>query len=492
MAEAERTKRPISSKVWEHFTLQKTKKCVSCKLCKSNMSWHGSTTVMIQHLKRKHVGVIDEEEGSSTSGQVTTKSHVFSLVARPLLVIQLDKHETFIEITLALASTMISFVLLEVYHCIEVYLGVTCHYITDDRDMQSICLTTMPLQDRHTAFNIAEWLEEVVTRFEIPPMRCTGHTLQRVINSALKHPGIEKAVGAMATPEHSLVQDVSTRWNNTFYMILQLIEQRWPVTAILSDSSVTQRGKRYLDLKLDQWILLEELLTAFKPFECAIVFMSGEKYVTISTIPPLVKGLLKSTQRAALESAPETAFSDTAANTVILATALDPRFRKLKFLSPVEILHVQTKVQTMALGEREEMDVQLRVTSTDTAAESTPPATLLDSLFGSDGEEGDGASEAEDVHIHTQVSEEALRYFGEKKLAKEKKPIAVVEGNKDRYPMLSRLAKSYLCIRGSSTPSERLFSAAGNISSKRRNKPHLEQLLYLYLRARPHLTVLYS
>lgn len=33
--------------------------------------------------------------------------------------------------------------------------------------MQSLCLTTMPLQDRHTASNIEEWLEEVVVKFEI-------------------------------------------------------------------------------------------------------------------------------------------------------------------------------------------------------------------------------------------------------------------------------------------------------------------------------------
>lgn len=127
--------------------------------------------------------------------------------------------------------------------------------------MQSICLTTMPLQDRHTASNIKEWLEQVVARFEIPPSKiiatvhdnganivaaanileekqgwssvhCTGHTLLLVINAALKHPNTEKAVGAarclvedfkkselassklgekqqqMATSEHDLVQDI--------------------------------------------------------------------------------------------------------------------------------------------------------------------------------------------------------------------------------------------------------------------------------------------
>lgn len=447
----------------------------------------------------------------------------------------------------------------------EAYLGITCHYITDDWDMQSFCLTTMPLHDRHTASNIAEWLEQAVARFEIPPskiiaivhdnganivaaanileekhgwssVRCTGHTLQLVINTALKHPSIEKAVGAarclvehfkkselassklrekqqqMATPEHSLVQDISTRWNSTFYMISRLLEQRWPVTATLSDSSVTQRGKRYLDLKPDQWSLLEELSTVLKPFECVTVFMSGQKYATISAIPPLVKGLLKSTQSAIYESAPlrafqltavqqlqerwkrETAFSDGAPNTVIFAMALDPRFRKLsKFLSPDEILLVQTKLQTMLLEERRKMDVQQHgsdsvvITSTNTTAnESTPlVATLIDSLLGSDGEEEDRAGEAEDVH--SQVRNEVLTYFGEKSLDKEENPLLWWKANNERYPMLARLAKFYLCIPATSTPSERLFSAAGNIASKKRaslSQEHVDMLTFLHCNAK--------
>ncbi|XP_016147784.1 chromatin assembly factor 1 subunit B-like [Sinocyclocheilus grahami] len=101
-----------------------------------------------------------------------------------------------------------------------------------------------------------------------------------------------------------------------------------------NSNTVRQRGKRYLDLKPDQWSLLEELSTVLKPFESVTVFMSGQKYATVSAIPPLVKGLLKSTQSAVYESAPlrayqltavqqlqerwkrETAFSDGAPNTV--------------------------------------------------------------------------------------------------------------------------------------------------------------------------------
>lgn len=260
-------------------------------------------------------------------------------------------------------------------------------------------------------------------------------------------------------------------------------------------------------MKPEQWSLLEELSAALKPFECATVFMSGQKYTTISAIPPLVKGLLKSTQTAVFESGPlrafqltateqlqerwrgETAFSDTAPNTVILATALDPRFRRLKFLSPAEVLQVQTKVQTMALAVKREMDVQQHScssTSTNTpAAESTPPATLLDSLLGSDDEDEDRASKGEDVQ--NQVRNEVLTYFGGKNLAKEENALQWWKANRDRYPMLARLAKSYLCIPGTSTPSERLFSAAGNIASKKRaslSQEHVDMLTFLHCNAK--------
>lgn len=111
-----------------------------------------------------------------------------------------------------------------------------------------------------------------------------------------------------------------------------------------------------------------------------------------------------------------------------------------------------------------------------TATESTPLATLLDSLLGSDGEEDDRAGKAEDVH--TQVRKKVLTYFGENSLAKEENPLLWWKANNDRYPMLARLAKSYLCIPATSTPSEQL-SAAGNIASKKRaslSQEHVDML----------------
>lgn len=166
----------------------------------------------------------------------------------------------------------------------------------------------------------------------------------------------------MGTAEHKLIQDVAVRWNSSYYMIERLLEQRWPVVATLSDPDITQRGKHYLDLKNDQWILLEELEEVLKPCEQATVLLSGQSYVTASVLQPLLKGLLKSTQKKSFDSAGLTffqtkaeeeilarwqdvsVFQEDGENVSLIAAALDPHFRKLNFLSADDVLKLQVRI----------------------------------------------------------------------------------------------------------------------------------------------------
>ncbi|CAJ1087268.1 E3 SUMO-protein ligase ZBED1-like [Xyrichtys novacula] len=276
----------------------------------------------------------------------------------------------------------------------EAYLGITCHYI--------------------------DWLEEVVAKYEIPvtrvaaivhdnganivgaarlleekhgwmSVRCTSHTLQLVVNTAIKaHQSTERALGAA----------------------------------------------RYLDLKPDQWSLLEELLKALKRFEVATVFMSGQNYVTISAVPTLVRGLLKAIQNASFESPlmkafqatmteqlkkqwdRETSFTDTALNAVIMSAALNPRFKKLKSLTPQDLLNVQAKVQTLALlARREEMGEQHNGADQTTASTTPPPLeaplSLLDTLLDSDSssESEDGENETVPQAVLNKVQSKEFEHY---------------------------------------------------------------------------------
>lgn len=40
-------------------------------------------------------------------------------------------------------------------------------------------------------------------------------------------------------PEHKLVQDISTRWNFTFYMLSRLLEQKRYISLYLIDSHIS-------------------------------------------------------------------------------------------------------------------------------------------------------------------------------------------------------------------------------------------------------------
>ena len=51
-----------ANKVWEHFSLDAANKKITSKVCKADLVYHGSPSVMHEHLKRKHVGKLSETE----------------------------------------------------------------------------------------------------------------------------------------------------------------------------------------------------------------------------------------------------------------------------------------------------------------------------------------------------------------------------------------------------------------------------------------------
>lgn len=77
---------------------------------------------------------------------------------------------------------------------------------------------------------------------------------------------------------------------------------------------------------------------------------------------------------------------------------------------------------------------------------------------------------------------EIAAYLLHTPLDKEEDPLAWWKKNQDQYPRLSILARKYLCITATSSPSERVFSTGGNIVTCHRNslKPeNVDMLVFL-------------
>lgn len=144
--------------------------------------------------------------------------------------------------------------------------------------MKSLISGTLPLSESHTATSIVALIKELVDESGIASdkvvpfvhdncknienagntleeenrwlyLGCAGHTLQLCVNSGLEVPAISRVIGVgrrltthfqkskpalralrirqqdMRMEPHQLVQDVSTRWNSTYYMVERLIEQ---------------------------------------------------------------------------------------------------------------------------------------------------------------------------------------------------------------------------------------------------------------------------
>jgi len=97
-----------------------------------------------------------------------------------------------------------------------------------------------------------------------------------------------KQQSQMNMDQQKLKIDCATRWNSTLYMIKRLVATRWPVSAVLSDTTVTKRQGRTLDLTAHQWVLLEELAKLLEQLEVATVFFCTERKVSISYILPIM------------------------------------------------------------------------------------------------------------------------------------------------------------------------------------------------------------
>ena len=76
-------------------------------------------------------------------------------------------------------------------------------------------------------------------------------------------------------------------------MLDRLVKLHWPVTAVLSDETVTKRSDQFLDLKTEQWNISAELLKVLEPFDIATTFFSYEENPSISCVLPVLHGLME-------------------------------------------------------------------------------------------------------------------------------------------------------------------------------------------------------
>ena len=233
------------------------------------------------------------------------------------------------------------------------YLGVTATWITPDFKIKDVMLDIKYVSSPHTANVIAKSLHKIILDWKlenritsittdnganmvtsIPLLKnksgcsdilrlpCTAYTLQLAIIKGLASAEIlvarvRRLVGFFVTQKQierliavqkklgyneilHLVQDVSTRWNSTYYAWNRLYFLKDAIIQLQTDlfTSFNKEEKndgiklKKIMLSDNEWELLDQLIILLMPFEEEICKFSGGTYVTLSRMIPAIKKLI--------------------------------------------------------------------------------------------------------------------------------------------------------------------------------------------------------
>lgn len=425
------------------------------------------------------------------------------------------------------------------------YITVTAHYISEDWELMAKCLETTFVPENHTAEALAEVLTEVVHDWDIeecniscittdnganivaairglkwPWLNCFGHNLNVAVNYSLQKekPRTDRAFGICRSingafshswqrrrelctmqeqlnlPQTMLVTDCANHWKSTYAMVVKVLEQLPAIERVFADD---QSRRTLPNLTWQDIAILEAVKDGLKPVAEFTDILSAENYVTVSSLLPvllLMADILKEEEadvkmvseikKGILEKL-ESKYDDNTLQLMRKATILDPRYKGDHIeCEQLDVVKSQLEVEMVAswnnkikppvrIGAEEEEEEE----KVEGAAAEIQPAMRTKTLGRLLGRVKQSMST-----IPMRAKMEITSYLQEEVIDGDDKPLEWWKKNRSRFPLMANMAKKYLCITATSTPSERVFSAAGNIVTPHHNllRPdRVNQLVFL-------------
>ena len=146
----------------------------------------------------------------------------------------------------------------------------------------------------------------------------------------------------------------------------------------------------------------------------------------------------------------------------MLASALDPRFKHLKFIDNqlrIETLKILKEQYEMIKEQQQQQRLSISSYYSGNMAIPENNSGIFDDLF-------DDLLQYEEQEVQGEYE----KYFSLPTANRQTDPFIWWNNKKNEFPIMSILAKKYLCISATSVPSERLFSDVGNLITPSRNK----------------------
>ncbi|XP_076832817.1 E3 SUMO-protein ligase ZBED1-like [Brachyhypopomus gauderio] len=287
-----------------------------------------------------------------------------------------------------------------------------------------------------------------------------------------KKAAMTEAQRELKLPEHSLITECPTRGGSKEMMIARVLEQLKAISQVLS-------GDRYARFLIPTWQDIEVLESIHKALHPLLDFtdaLSGEEYVSISYLKPVLNLLATSVLAEDQDDTDLTRsiktkvltylndkYSDPSIQELLdVASFLDPRF-KTQYITAENIPIIKTRLKTEMLeSARRAYNQSCRTETTPRPQIELPSGKRVKKSLGSFFKTA-AASSASPVQPEDVAEAELNGYLMTPAIDGEGDPLAWWKVHKITFPQLCSMARKYLCVPATSAPSERLFSAGGNI-----------------------------
>ncbi|CAI6356013.1 unnamed protein product [Macrosiphum euphorbiae] len=380
---------------------------------------------------------------------------------------------------------------------------MTVHFLSLNKvALESVTLGVLELSASHTSDNISAWFEHLLFQWGITKSQIFtvvtdnganilsavnktfgqekhlpyfAHTLNLVseralVNLADVHNIINK-IKAIVTYfkqsvaasdelgklcDHKLKQSVPTRWNSIYFMIDRFILCSNHIASVLIN---IRRGPEMLTA--DEIDVAKEMLLVLRPMEVATRELCGQKYVTGSTVIPLINCLIKKTE--SIDLTHPTALSLKKA----MLENLDKSSRAIKF--------IKNKINEIK-SNCEEPNSSNQGSSDDDGERSDSLWSVHNDLVSKKA--ASQSSEQSEERMPTELK----HYISQPTILLGDDILKYWDINGNMFPLLKKIVQPYLSLVATSVISERLFSKAGNIMTEKRNRlkgEKLQQLLFL-------------
>lgn len=329
-------------------------------------------------------------------------------------------------------------------------------------------------------------MDENIENLELSPINKIRFLFKKIKKSEQKQNLLKTLCEAANLKYISVNIDVSTRWNSTCDMLVVAIKLK---RALIN---LCQTNEEFIHLLLteDQWILVNLVCKFFKYFKSLSTTLCGETY---STLPLVIVGfniLLDKLEHFLLDL--NTKVEENVVNSVLIEAFQAGRDKMLKHYVKTNwiycaalVLDPRHKIQTFNLTSwgkeikegslkktesifyKSYSNTSLHVTEPEQNKDSSSSDEFLSILYKKTD------TDRNDNNIDL-LKDEFERFVGGDRASRETDILKWWKDHETVFPHLAIMARDILAIPATSVPAERLFSKAGLIIRKHRNRLNAE------------------